>query len=426
MLKTIINSSLFRSAGVYTLANAINSAIPFFLLPVFTRYLSPVDYGRYTMFQVLVGFVAPFTGLTIHAAISRQYLEKDNIDLPKYISNCLLVLLASSSFVSAIFWLFSGFISKWSSFPSDWLWAVILVSVGQFITQVILVLWQMQVKPLLYGSYLIFQTAVSVGISIWFVVGLQYGWRGSIAGQLIAAILFSLVGLFTLWKNGWIKFDIERLYIQHALWYGVPLIPHIFGVWVITMTDRVFITNMVGLAEVGVYAVGYQIGMIISLLQNSFNQAWVPWLFERLKQNDPIVKLKIVKFTYFYIAAILFTALLLAYLAPFILKVFVGKDFIKASKFVIWIALGFAFNGMYKMVTNYIFYVGKTYLLAWITLFTAGINVILNYIFISYNGVVGAAQASMVSFFMSFVLTWILSAKVYKMPYNLKVEQSET
>jgi Na+-driven multidrug efflux pump len=67
----------------------------------------------------------------------------------------------------------------------------------------------------------------------------------------------------------------------------------------------------------------------------------------------------------------------------------------------------------------YIFYIKKTYILAWVTFFCAGVNVILNYFFIKANGAIGAAQATTITFFIQFILTFILSSKVYKMPWNV-------
>ena len=99
----------------------------------------------------------------------------------------------------------------------------------------------------------------------------------------------------------------------------------------------------------------------------------------------------------------------------------VGEKFISAGQFIIWITLGGAFQGMYYMVTNYIFYVQKTHLLAWVTFLTAFINLISSYFLISWNGSIGAAQGTMIAFLLSFLLTWFLSAKVYKMPWSLQV-----
>lgn len=100
------------------------------------------------------------------------------------------------------------------------------------------------------------------------------------------------------------------------------------------------------------------------------------------------------------------------------------RNFKGAGIYVLWIALGYAFNGMYKMVVNYIFYVKKTYILAWITFITATINVILSYYLIKLNGALGSAQGTMLAFFFSYIFTWILSSRVYKMPWNLRTKKN--
>ncbi len=419
MLNKLRRSSLIQSAGVYTLTNVINSAIPFLLMPVLTRYLSPRDYGIVAMFGVLVSFVSPFTGLSIHGAVARQYYERDRVDMPSYITNCLFILLASITLVSAVFFLFSGHISRLSDFPESWLWAVIVVSGSSFLISIVLVLWQVQVKPYQYGRYQIVQTVLNLGLSIWFVVGLGMAWEGRIQGQTITALLFAFLGLIVLKKDGWLKLNVNKEYIKNALHFGVPLIPHAIGGVMMTMTDRFFVTKMVGLSATGLYSVGYSFGMIIGLIENSFSQAYVPWLYERLKKNDDLVKRKIVQVTYIYFVTILLLALSLSLIAPWFLSFFVGKKFVGAHVFVFWIAMGYAFNGMYKMVVNYIFFVEKTYILAWITFFCASLNVLFNYIFIKMNGAVGAAQAGCVTFFLSFIITWMLSSRVYKMPWLL-------
>jgi len=423
-LKNLIRSSLIQSAGIYTTTTMINSAIPFLLIPVLTRYMSPSDYGIVAMFGVLVSFISPFTGLSIHGAVARQYYEREQVHMPTYITNCLLILLVSSALTSVIFFISSKPISKLSAFPESWMWIVIAVSIAGFINSIVLVLWQVQIKPYDFGRYQIAQTILNIGLSVWLVVGLGMAWQGRIQGQFIAAVVFACIGLIVLKKNGWIKFRFNKEYIKNALRFGVPLIPHAIGGVMMTMTDRFFITNMVGLSATGLYSVGYAFGRIIGFVEQSFNQAYIPWLYERLKRNDDNVKIKVVKVTYVYFFFILLLALSLSLMAPWFLSFFVGKRFAGAHVFVFWIAMGYAFSGMYKMVVNYIFYVEKTYILAWITFFCASLNIPFNYMFIKMNGSVGASQAACLTFFLSFILTWILSSRLYKMPWLLSWERS--
>jgi O-antigen/teichoic acid export membrane protein len=419
MINRVINSSLFRSAGIYTITRAINSAIPFLLMPVLTRYLTPVDYGTVVMFGVLLSFVAPFTGLSIHGAIARQYYDRDEVDMPRYVSNCLLILLSSTLIVGVIFYLLAEPISRLSSFPQQWMWAVIIVSAAQFINQVNLTLWQAQVQPIPYGIYQISQTLLNMGFSLWFVVGLGMNWQGRIQAQVIAFVSLAIFGLFLLYRNGWIKPQINKEYIKNALNFGVPLIPHALSGTIKTMVDRVMISSMIGLSATGLYTVGFQIGMVIGLLEDSFNKAYWPWLFERLKRNQYDEKIMIVKLTYAYFAAIICLALALGAIAPWFLSFFVGPQFAGSGQFVLWIAVGFAFNGMYKMVVNYIFYVRKTYILAWVTFSTALLSIVVNYFLIKEFGAVGAAYTYAIMSFVTFISVWFLSSRVFSMPWIL-------
>jgi len=244
-------------------------------------------------------------------------------------------------------------------------------------------------------------------------------WQGRIESEILTTAFFAFTGYFLLYKNGWLKFSLDRSHMRYALKFGLPLIPHALGGMLMIQTDRIFITKMVSVADTGIYTVGFQIAMVIELFASSFNRAYVPWLYERLGKNDLRVKNTIVKFTYIYFVSIILFAILVSLFAPWFLSFFVGEKFASAYKYTAWIAFGFAFSGMYYMVTNYIFYVGKNHLLAGITFVTALVNILLNYVLIKWNGAVGAAQASTIAFFMSFVLTWVLSANVYKMPWNL-------
>lgn len=410
---------LFRSAWVYGAANTLNVAIPFLMMPVLTRYLAPSEYGIYIMFQLLSALLLSFTGLNIHGAIGRQYLEKDTIDLPAYIGNCLGIF-AMSCFVAAVaVWWFSEEIGALAAFPSEWLWAVVAVATFQFTTLIVLTLWQMEGKSVAYGILQLLQTVANIGLSIVFVVGMHRGWRGALAGQVIAVVMTGTISFWIIARRGWVRMKYVREYVEHALNFGVPLIPHTVGATIMVMTDRVIIANLVSVAESGVYTAGYQIGMVISLVQTSFNLAWVPWVYDQLKADRTEAKMRIVRYTYAYFAAIIILAIALAIVAPKITGVIVGDRFAHASVYVLWIGLGYAFNGMYKMVAVYLFYEGKTGILGAVTLGTAIVNVAVSYYLVRHFGAVGAAQATAIAFLGSFLLTWLVASRVYAMPWGL-------
>ena len=95
-IKKVFEFSLLKNASVYTVSNLINALIPFLLIPVLTRYLTPEDYGITAMMGVMIGFLTPFIGLSLHGSISVNFYKKDEFNFPEYVSNCLLILILTS------------------------------------------------------------------------------------------------------------------------------------------------------------------------------------------------------------------------------------------------------------------------------------------------------------------------------------------
>jgi len=383
-----------------------------------TRYLTPTDYGIVATFNVLLAVMVVFVGLSMHGAINVNFFKLNKDELKEYIGNVFFILFFSFLLVFSIVYILKSNFSFFTKFPENWISFIIIIALCQFIYSINIGLWQVEQKSLPYGLFKNIGTILNFSLSVVFVVLLGWGWQGRILGVIIAIAIFGLLSIFAIYKRKYIKLSFNKKYIKDALFFGIPLIPHALGGWIITGIDRIFINSMVSVAATGVYTVGYQVGMIIGLLAQSFNLAWSPFLFEKLKENNHSTKVKIVKFTYLYNVCIILAALVLSFIAPYFLKFFVSKDFYSSYKYVLWISLGHAFGGMYFMVVNYIFYVKKTYILAWVTFFSAGVNVVLNYFFIKANGAIGAAQATTITFFVQFIMVWMLSAKVYRMPWG--------
>lgn len=87
-IKKKFSSGLLRSASIYTTGNVINASIPFLLMPVLTRYLSPEDYGYTAMFALLTSLLAPFMGVNAKSSLALTYYKKE-FEFPSYVMACL-------------------------------------------------------------------------------------------------------------------------------------------------------------------------------------------------------------------------------------------------------------------------------------------------------------------------------------------------
>lgn len=418
-------NKLFKSSSLYLFSTLLNASIPFLLIPIFTRNMGVEEYGVFSMFQLTLLLIGPLAGLSINGAITRQYFDKDKIDFPNYVTNCLYILIISGLVLIIIAFFAQGAIYSLTDLPFEWIGLAIIVSLCQFIFQVVLVIYQVQSMAIKYGIFMIGQSIANSLLSIYFVVFLKWGWEGAAIGFSISFILYAVAGLFILFKGGFIRHEFNLGYFKGALDFGIPLIPVAIGMVLINMIDRLFIKNMVGLEAVGLYTIGYQIAMILMIFINGFNKAWVPWLFHQLKTDMIDRKIKIVRFTYLYFILLAGSALILGLLSPYILEHYVSEQYKGASVFVIWIALGYALNGMYKMMTNYVHYAKKTKYNFLVMVIAVPLNIGLNYYFISWYGSIGAAQATTISFLIAFLLMWILSSKVYPMPWLQSISLSK-
>ncbi len=415
MSKLLKKDGLVFSVGAYTIVNIINKSIPFLLLSVLTNYLSPADFGILTNIESLLVIAVTIIGINLPAAISRQYV-KEGVDLKSYVKSAIRVVGISFLIVSIVFTGFADLIYDLTAVPKEILYVISVYAIMDTIMEAVLAIWRMEEKPFKYGILRISRTVIEFSASLILVMAYKYGWFGRFSGIYIAGILGGIFSTVYLFKKGYFKSVYKTEYKTHFLKYGLPLVPHSISGVLIFYSDKIVITKMIGIDNNGLYSVAFTIGMAISLLQNSFNQAWVPWLFKKLALNSEKENVKLVKITYGYMVIMLVFVLLLWLITP-VIYMFLGEDFKEGMGLVAIIGLGFAFNGMYKMMVNYMFYAEKTKIISTITICIAIINIGLNILFIKWFGLTGSAYASALSFFIQFILTWYIGNKVYPMPW---------
>ena len=168
--------------------------------------------------------------------------------------------------------------------------------------------------------------------------------------------------------------------------------------------DRFLLSAMVDLEAVGIYTTAYFLGLGISLLHESVQRAWQPYFFEFMAQESIELKRKVVKYIYLYYflscGALVVYLKLIEMLAPIVL----GQEFYAALEFVPLIAMAYTVFGMYRVIASFMYLYERTGLLATITSSAAVLNVVLTYFLIGKNGAIGAAQATLLSFSLLFVV----------------------
>ncbi len=417
MIKKIKQSILIKSTIVYMLTRVVNSLIPFLLIPILTIYLSPSDYGITSTFTAMIAILVVFNRLSMSGAVNVNFFKLSKQSLKIYIGNVIIIAFVTTVFLFCTIYLFQDSLSHKLEIPKIWLYIGLFLACIQFFSELNLGLWQSEQHPKPFAIYQITMMLVGTIFVLFLVVGLNMGWEGKLTAQAISTTIFSLISFWFLYQRGYLQFKIDKKYIADALKFGVPLIPHALSGWFKMGIDRIFLTMIVGTSATGLYSVGYQFGFIVGMVALAFNQAYSPYLYKKLTNITEEGKRKLVKLTYLYFVGILLFAGIISVIMPLFVAHFLNIRYNNSIEYIPWIAFGYAFQGMYLMVVNYIFYIKRTYILSLIT-FSAGVlHVVLSYILINKHGSIGAAQATTLSFFITFVCVWWWSAKVYKMPW---------
>lgn len=412
-----VNKYLFGKGSVFLFANVLNAAIPFLLLPVLTRALTPEDYGIVSMFTVFLSFTNTFVGLSVHGAINVQYFKLESKRFAEYVTGCLILLIASAMLVYLVVLVFGDAFEAPLGLPHKWMLIAVTTSFFQFLITIRLSIWVVTGSAIKYGALQVSQTFVNATLSLGliFIVGLF--WEGRVIGQSVAILLFGLVAIFSVARSGYVVNSKNiSADIKNALMFGLPLIPHVVGGFVMTSTDRVIISSRMDVSAVGIYMVGLQLGQAMALLADSFNKVYAPWVMGNLS-DERLDKLVLVKKSYLAMILFLLIGVVWGGAAIVILPFLVGDKFESAKSIIMYMCLGHSITALYYIVTNYIFYAEKTRVLALITFFSASLNVPLTYYLVSHFGIEGAAIAFLIVQIVFFSSTWLLSNKVYPMPW---------
>lgn len=427
LYRTVTNLSknnLIRKVGLYGGFSLLNSAVPFLALPYLTSLLSPTEYAYIDLFNTFYLFLTPIVGLSVHTSITRFYYDKNKIDFAVFFTNSIYFLIFCSSTLLLIYYglniVFVNLLSL--ELPNYFFLLCVIYTVLSQVYEVRLALWRVQEKVIYFGFFRVGKTVVDVSLSLLFVYGFNFNWQGHIAGLIISSILFVGLSIPLFLKDNFLKFSFNLDYIKRAISYGLPLILHIAGGFLLTQSSKIIIVNQLGKAELGIYAVAFQISMVISLIVNSFNLGWVPFFYKLMNEDNHKSKKLIVKYLYSVIVIFVLSAIFIMFLMPYVYKFYVDEKYSEGISIANFLVFGFLLNAIYRLFGNFFFYNKKTMVLGITTLGCAVVNIILNYTLIPFYGLLGSAFSSIVSFAVLMIVLVLLVVKKFSMPWLFFLE----
>ena len=407
---------VFKDSVIYGLGSLLPKAAGFLLVPVYTRFMSPSDYGILSMTGIIASAMGSIFMLGQNGSVTRFFRTRGGEGDPEGLRRMLftvtvftvgfgaLLLGASYAFGPALFDL-AVKDPRFTFLP--YVWVAIL---GAYFAGPMLI-WQAvaraQRKSVRYVTVQVSNFSVNTVASLVLVVGLSLGALGSLYGTLIAAVLFAPLSIWFMRRD--LSPHFSTSWLKRSLVFGLPLVPHYFAGWLLSFADRYILERYTSLAQVGIYSLAYNVAMVASFVAMSVNQAWTPIYYDMAESEDAEL---LPRLTTVYAAGIMLFCAAFLLVSRGLLIALAAPKYHSAAAIVPIVVAAYAMQAMYFVTSTTLFYERKTQIVPLITAGAAAVNIALNLWLIPLYGIFAAAWTTFIAFSIMAVVSWSISRRL--------------
>lgn len=404
---------LAKNTAIFALGNIGTKAISFFMVPLYTQWLVPSDYGVVDLIATVAFVLMPVFTLNIGESVMRFDLD-EGADYDRIMSVGIVFLLLSVALTFLVY-PFSLFFSELAAYKS-YLYLYCLT----YGFSTILICNLRGLERLL--SYAIANIILTFGIAVFNMLFLGV-FRMGVKGYLLSYIVAQFVVILFAFITGSVKHTVDNFSLNFDLLkemvkYSFLLITTSLMWWIMNSSDRLMVTAMIGVSANGIYAISYKIPSFLTTLSTVFNQAWS---YSAIKENESTDKVCYTNKVYFQLLdnLIIITAVLLFLMKPF-MKVYVSKEYYLAWKYTPYLLIGMLFCtlGTFLSTAYTVNKDSKGFL--WSGTIGAIVNIVLNLILIPIMQCHGAALATCISYILVFIFRAIHTRKYLKLRLFIK------
>jgi O-antigen/teichoic acid export membrane protein len=413
-LKQLGNDSL-----IYGLSGIVTRMIGIFLIPIYTRLFIPKHYGVINLINTTFFLLGLLVVCALDTATGRWFYDsKETEDHKKTFGTWIWFQFIFSVIIAIIVillspWLVNSFFKEEGKPVYFILPAITLVT--NMLPAIISNWYRVHRRPVATVVFSVSQTIVTIGLSVLFVIILRWHITGVFAALTISSAIFSLVALQQM--RGWLNvkyFSIARL--KPMLKYAFPFIPAAIAYWLLNSTDSYFLAFFKNKAEVGLFGIGASLAAGIALFTGAFQQAWGPFAFSIMNDDNAKEVYANVFLLFGYVMGLLAAVLML--FAPEVLMLLTAPAYYEAA----WVAGILGYN-LVLIGFTYIASIGisiakVTAPYGYAMLFATVLTIILDIILIPKFGKEGSAIATVAAQLIVPAYLFYKGQKVYFIPYK--------
>lgn len=387
----------YLKAGIwYMVGNILIKGVSFIALPIFTRLLTPEDFGRYNIFMSYESILTIILGLGFGGTIKIAYFDfKDNFK--DYFSSVifftiLFTLVFDVLSIGCYFIFLRPHLSE--MWTQGLLHLLIFSALGTALYNLI------STKYIIYAEYksnlaisaIYTITNVALSVFLCYTIFTAERYLARIVGYTLPIMIISYgIAILYMLRS---KVLINIGYWKYALKLGSPLIIHSLSMILLIQMGKITINHCYGDTETGIYSVGTTIVGILTIVLSSFDNAWAPWFYRGLNENkfDELVKGNNKISVAFAIVCGCFMLL-----SPEMVRILSTLDYYEAIYSLVPLVVATYINFMYLFAVNQEYYYKKTKTIAIGTVIATAAGFTLNYLLLPIFGYITAAYISCMS-----------------------------
>lgn len=391
-------SVLMKNTIIIFCGKVCTQLISFFLLPLYTGYLSTNDYGIFDLITTYVTLLVPIITLELEMSIFRYLVDSrgKSKETKKLISNDFFILLLALTIFTIIYIIFTCFISI------KFRWLILIDIIICTLSGNFLQVARGFGRTLDYSISCIITGAFTIVSNIFLITVLHLGANGMIISMALANGLGALYLFVRLRLYRLINFKfVDKHLIKEMYRYSIPLVPNGISWWIVNVSDRSIISWILGASSNGIYAVSNKFPTILSSLLGVFNLSWSESTALHINSPDRDEFFSDICNT----ATKFFTSLGVGMIAcmPFIFPILINSKYNAAYDQIPILVLGAVFNVTVCLYSG--IYIAKkmTKKVASVTVLGAIINILVNLLFIKKIGLFAASISTAIAYFTMMV-----------------------
>ena len=416
-ITSIIRNKTIGNIGFYFIGNIAKSILPFIILPFLTLYMVPAQFGTWNVFNAILSLATPFTALGLAMVIGRNYHLVSREELAETIFLATAKIFLFCTLLTFIIGVVSFYYDAAFGIPMPYLMVIPILCFFVNFTYLNKIVLRHERKAWAFVLLDFGVNFVSRFGGLLCVIFISATWLSLFGAHFAAYIFFAFIAFYLFTKDKFLKPNMDKSKSKELLKIGLPLMPHAVGGVILTLCDRLILERMTDADTVGIYSVGASLGAAALLFCTAFNNSWGPWFHHQMKNMTADKKQKIVRYSYLYFALTIVLSFAVFGAGTLYIYWFIDPAYHGAVPVLLWVALGTGFYGLSFVITHYLIVLGKTSSFPIITGLSAALNIALTIYLVRSNGMIGAAQATCISYAVFFMLMWWQSQKHYPMPW---------